>query len=63
MLLDGQLFVNLDLAYQFLLFAQKGYEIELQNNGTYYQSVYEQVVELLGHSQFDTVRLRWDDLF
>ncbi|HFI0326487.1 tetratricopeptide repeat protein [Streptococcus suis] len=63
MLLDGQLFVNLDLAYQFLRFAQKGYEIELQNNGTYYQSVYEQVVELLGHSQFDTVRHRWDDLF
>lgn len=63
MLLDGQLSVNLDLAYQFLMFAQKGYEIELQNNGNYYQSVYEQVVELLGHSQFDTVRHRWDDLF
>lgn len=63
MLVDGQLFVNIDLAYQFLLFAQKGYEIELQNNGTYYQSVYKQVVELIGHSQFDTVRHRWDDLF
>ncbi|HFU4502020.1 TPA: tetratricopeptide repeat protein [Streptococcus suis] len=63
MLVDGELFVDLDLAYQFLMFAQKGYEIELQNNGTYYQSLYEEVVELLGHSQFDTVRHQWDDLF
>ncbi|HFI0106099.1 TPA: tetratricopeptide repeat protein [Streptococcus suis] len=63
MIVGGNLFVNLDLAYQFLMFAQKGYELELQNNGTYYQSVYEQVVELLGHSQFDTVRHRWDDFF
>ncbi|HEL9634645.1 TPA: sel1 repeat family protein [Streptococcus suis] len=63
MILGGQLFVNLDLAYQFLVFARKGYEIELQNRGHYYQSVYEDVVELLGHSQFDRVRHKWDDVF
>ncbi len=63
MLVGGQLFVNIDLAYQFLMFAQKGYEIELQNKGHYYQSAYEQVLKLLEDPQFDGIRNKWDDLF
>ncbi|MBO4106610.1 tetratricopeptide repeat protein [Streptococcus suis] len=63
MLVDGQLFVNIDLAYQFLMFAQKGYEIELQNRGRYYQSAYEQVLKLLEDPQFDSIRSKWDSFF
>ncbi|MGQ7509259.1 tetratricopeptide repeat protein [Streptococcus suis] len=63
-MLEGEhYYVNLDLAYQFLIFARRGYEIELQNRGNYYQSVYEQVVKLLNNSKFDSLRDKWDDLF
>lgn len=63
MLPEGQLFTNFGLAYQFLVFAKKGYEFELQNRGYYYQSAYEQVQKLLENPQFDSIRNKWDSFF
>ena len=61
--LGGDMYTDIQRAYQFLKHAEKGYKIELANGNDMYESSYQGVVKLIADSQFDDIREQYDELF
>ena len=61
--LKGNLYTDIDAAYQFLKHAENGYRMELANGKKMYEKSYAGVVELINDSQFDEIRERYDELY
>jgi len=60
---SGDMYTDIERAYQFLKHAEKGYKIELENGNDMYEKAYNGVVELLNDPQFDEIREQYDVLF
>lgn len=60
---DGDMYTDLDRAYQFLKHAEAGYKRELLNGNIMYQKSYEGVISLLNSKQFSDIKENYDKLF
>ncbi len=60
---EGDMYTDLDRAYQFLKHAEAGYKRELNNGNVMYQKSYEGVLSLLNSEQFSEIKDKYDKLF
>ena len=60
---DGDMYTDLDRAYQFLKHVEAGYKRELLNGNIMYQKSYEGVISLLNSKQFSDIKENYDKLF
>ena len=60
---DGDMYTDLDRAYQFLKHAEAGYKRDLLNVNIMYQKSYEGVISLLNSKQFSEIKENYDKLF
>ncbi len=58
----GSMPTDIDVAYQFLKMAERGYQRNLANGQTMYQKAFEAVEKMLADSQYDPVREEVDAL-
>ena len=63
MSLQGNMATNLSVSYQFLLLAEKGYEMGIASGMSYYNDCLLGVRELMGNAQYDIVREDYDRIF
>lgn len=61
--LGGDMYTDIDRAYQFLKHAEKGYKTELANGNEMYAISYQGVIKLIADSQFDDIREQYDEFF
>jgi len=59
----GDMYTDLDRAYQFLKHAEAGYTRELRNGSEMYRSAYEGVQALLASEQFAEIAERYDSFY
>ena len=59
----GNLSTDIEISYQFLKHAEKGYRIELANGNKMFEKSYAGVVELINDCQFDEIREKYDELY
>lgn len=59
----GDMYTDVERAYQFLKHAEKGYKAELANGNDMYERSYAGVKELLSDKQFDDIRAKYDEIF
>ena len=58
----GDMYTDLESAYQFLKKAEEGYKRELANGSVMYEKAYEGVKQLLADPQFDDIRKVYDKI-
>jgi len=61
--LDGDMYTDIQRAYQFLKHAEKGYKIEIANGNDMYENAYQGVVKLIANEQFNDIRKQYDEIF
>lgn len=60
---DGDMYTDIERAYQFLKHAEKGYEMEIANRRDFYEKSYKDVLKLLADKRFDDIRAKYDEMF
>ena len=56
---DGAMVTDLDMSYQFLYMAVKGYEIQLANGSSFYAQVYEDAKEYLEREEYQQYKVKY----
>ena len=58
---NGDMNTDLDLSYQFLKQAERGYKIELANGNSFYEKAYNSVIECLNDKIFNEIKEKYEN--